>query len=544
VIAAAGFELLSAPAGPGSGTAGGSDAYLRSACRIPPEWGRYLYRGWNPGVARGWDLALVPRKGNWFGSYLTTSHSGPYDYLQAVPLVFYGPGFIKRLAGTDINREVTLADAAATTADLIGFSGFRRVGVPITEILKSTRRVPRLIVTVVIDGGGWNVLHRWPDSWHHLSHLMRVGASVRGAVVGSTPSITPAVHTTLSTALWPRQHGVMAIVARADDGAIVSGFARRPYAAAPADADPTVTLDSTTLADEWDLHTGNRAKVAMVASQAFHLGMIGHGSSLPQADRDIAAMTMLDEVAWSTNPEFFRLPSYVQRVGPPDDELASVDRADGRADGRWRGHEYWRIDATPAYGSWENQVARMIIAREGFGRDDVTDLFYINYKAPDAAGHKWNMISPEQGDVVESVDEAIASLMRFLAARVGSRRYVMIVTADHGQTPLSGEGWPVSQSEMRKDIERAFDRVDNGRGIVERTSTALYFLDRKEMERNDVAPEEIASYLSRYTVRDNVPGRESIPVAYGGDPDDEIFAAVVPGRRMEAVARCTGAFRD
>src|SRR5918998_4662511 len=52
-------------------------AYLRAACALPPAWAEYVHRGWDPGRARAWDLAAVPRSGNWFGSFTTTSHSGP-----------------------------------------------------------------------------------------------------------------------------------------------------------------------------------------------------------------------------------------------------------------------------------------------------------------------------------------------------------------------------------------------------------------------------------------------------------------------------------
>jgi hypothetical protein len=534
--------LLADPKGSAPATPS-REEFLRVACRIPAEWARHLYRGWQPGRQRAWDLALVPKSGSWFGTRFATSHSGPYDYLQRIPLIFFGDAFIRPAGTMDIDREITLADVAPTFARLMHMP-FHRSGRPVTDVLEKTSRVPRVIVAIVIDGGGWNVLHHWPDAWPGLAGLIQRGASVQDAVVGSSPSITPAVHTTLSTGHFPRRHGVMAIVARTDDGDLASGFARQEFAVAdPEDADPTVTLDSTTLADEWDRNNGNRAGVAMIASQAFHAGMLGHGSAMPGADRDIAAMTLLDEIAWATNPDFYRLPRYVnESVGKPNVHLAAVDRADGRADGKWRGHGYWRIDATPAYAHWENEVARTIIDHEGFGDDRVTDLLYINYKAPDAAGHKWNMLSIEQRDVLTSVDSAIQELVHFLDARVGRRNYAAVVTADHGQTPLdSEEGWPIGQGELRQDIERVFDARDNGVPVVERVSTAIYFMNRREMQRNDVTPEEIASYISGYTLRDNVPSEEPLPQRYVGRADDAIFAAAVPGRRLDDLIRCTGA---
>src|SRR5918997_1552601 len=39
------------------------------------------------------------------------------------------------------------------------------------------RAPPRLVVVVVWDGGGWNVLERWPDAWPTLGRMMRAGIS-------------------------------------------------------------------------------------------------------------------------------------------------------------------------------------------------------------------------------------------------------------------------------------------------------------------------------------------------------------------------------
>ena len=281
----------------------------------------------------------------------------------------------------------------------------------------------------------------------------------------------------------------------------------------------------------------------MVASQNFHLGMIGHGSSLEGADKDIAAMT--EERAWATNPRYFSLPDYINHgVEGPQEDLETVDLADGEADGKWRGHGFFRIDATPAYSEWETRVLEAIIRQEGFGDDPITDLFYINYKAPDAAGHKWNMIAPEQRDVVASVDEAIGDVVDFLDREVGQNNYVLVVTADHGQTPLDSGGWPISQAEVKRDVEKRFDHEDNGRGILERTSTALYFMNREEMEANGLTPEEVASFLTGYTIGENLPDGADPPEGYEERLDNRVFSAVIPGRQMPAVAECTGALTD
>lgn len=203
-------------------------AYLKRACDLPARWVRLIHRGWTPGGKRDFDLVLVPQPPNYVGTLSNTSHSGPYGFLQEVPLVLYGRGFIEPRGHIEIDREVTVADVAPTYARLMGFEEWpERIGRPLTEVLRETARPPKLIVTVVIDGGGWNVLDYWPDAWPNLKRIMDEGATIDNAIVGSSPSITPAVHTTLSTGTFPRWHEVTGINVREEGGAIVGAFSKK-----------------------------------------------------------------------------------------------------------------------------------------------------------------------------------------------------------------------------------------------------------------------------------------------------------------------------
>jgi hypothetical protein len=85
-----------------------------------------------------------------------------------VPFIVRGPGHIRPLGSISLEREVTLADVAPTYARLLGFDWDQRDGRPLTGILEQESSPPRLILTVSIDGGGWNVLDRWSHSWPNL----------------------------------------------------------------------------------------------------------------------------------------------------------------------------------------------------------------------------------------------------------------------------------------------------------------------------------------------------------------------------------------
>jgi hypothetical protein len=514
----------------------GGEAYLEAACDLPHTWVERIYRGLRPGAVRAQDLIMVPDPPHYAGGVINTSHSGPYDYLQDVPLIFHGPGFVRAPGTVGLDREVTLADLPPTYAALMGYDFPRREGRPLTELLRDTQTRPRLIVTIVIDGGGWNVLRHWPDAWPNLNRMIASGASIDGATVGSSPSITPAIHTNLATGSFPRSHGVTSILVRKDDGSIVGGF-HPEVRYAGSEAEPSLNLRQTTLADLWDRDTDNAAKIGVVAFGNYIAGMAGHGTDLAGGDADIVALE--EEGGWKTDPTYYSLPAYLAGDEfDPQRDLDKADLLDGEADGQWRGHELAPFDATPAFAPWENRAVKAIIGREGFGADDLTDLFYINYKAPDMAGHKWNMIAPEQRDVIGSVDAAIGDLVAWLDGRIGPNSYVLTVTADHGQTPLEQGGWPLNGTELKDDLDRAFGQRKSGT-IVEMSTTSALFVDREALEARGVTAAEVASFLTTYTIGDNAGRSEEVPREFEGREDERIFAAVIPSGRIGKVLACT-----
>lgn len=516
-------------------------AYLERACNIPPEWARRVARGYVPGGPRDSDIVIIPTPPGYVGGFESTSHSGPYNYLQHVPLIFYGPGFIEAQGEVTPDGETTLADVAPTYAEMMDFDFPKRQGRPLSGLLTETEDTPNLIVSVVIDGGGWNVYKTWPKSYPFMKGLIEQGASVSNATVGSSPSVTPSTHTTLSTSAFPDRHGVTGIVVRKNNGSFVGGFTKElDYAGSR--TDPAVTLELTTLADEWDKSRDNDPQIATVSFGNYTAGMIGHGAALAGGDKDIAAFE--EDKVWATDSRYYSLPPYLNTELPGPEELVEkTDLLDGQSDDLWRGHAIAPLDATPAFAPYVNQAIEAIVAREQMGADELTDLFYINYKSPDMAGHQWNMINPEQEDVLRSVDDALRDLVDFLDAEVGNDEYVLLITADHGQTPLEAGGWAVDKAEIIEDVNETFDETSNGVGLIERTSPTVMFVKESELKANDVSPEELASYLTDYSIKENVGKRDGdeIPQDFADRANDAVFSAAYPGGRIPEILECTGA---
>lgn len=503
--------------------------WLESGCQLPLDQMRRIRRGYFPG--RSPEIVLVPREPNFFGGFIATSHSGPWDYLQDVPLVFYGPGFIRARGEVKLDRPVTLADLAPTLAKLLDTPAPNDVGEPIDEVLVPREQrptPPKLIVTVVWDGGGLNVLDAWPGAWPYLARLMRTGASVTGVTVGSSPSVTPAVHTTIGTGAMPKQHGIVSIPVRDGDVVVDSYKDKSPK-----------QIAVPTLADLYDQERGNRAKIGVLAYKAWHVGMIGHGAYMPGGDRDIAVLVDTQE-RLVTNPDFYSLPPYLHDVAGLDEAIETVDLDDGRRDSEWMGHRILddprlRRD-TPAWTLYQTQLIKSLLSREGFGRDAVTDLFFTNYKQPDEAGHNWNMLRPEMREELRYTDDALETLTTFLDRKVGRKEWVVVLTADHGQgpDPLVSHAWPIRSEGLQRDVDAHF----GVEGVFQHSSPAGYWVDRPTTTSNGITEEDIADFLVDYRLEANIPEGEDIPHQYESRLREPIFSAAFPSRHMGKVWRC------
>ena len=86
-----------------------------AACSIPHEQLLRVWRGTDG--ERSGQVVFVPAEPNFVGTNFP--HSGPWDYLQDVPLLWYGPGIVPPLGRVD--TPATIADIAPTQARLLGF---------------------------------------------------------------------------------------------------------------------------------------------------------------------------------------------------------------------------------------------------------------------------------------------------------------------------------------------------------------------------------------------------------------------------------------
>jgi hypothetical protein len=434
--------------------------------------------------------SLVPRDPR-------TSHASVWMYLERIPLVVYGAGI--QPSGSD--ERVSLADVAPTIAELVGFDGFLdlgREGRPLPGISRPAGR-PEIVVTFVIDGGGWNVLQEYPDAWPNLRRLMQSGATFRNAIHGSFPAVTASAHATIGTGAFPRTHGITGHNIR--DGK----KARKAYGE-PGRAEPGDILVPT-LADLWSDSTDNRAWVGELGYQIWHLGMLGHGGSSRGGDERSVALYW-DETGdpqdWrSLNEELFRLPA----VMPPSDAFAGY--RDAYVPNPDRNPEFDPVKpknlhccSTPVI-RYQGDVIEATLANEPVGSSEAPGLLFINYKAPDYAGHVYGMFDPMTGDALRDVDEQLGRLAAQLDALYPGR-YALIVTADHGQCPLpdTAGGVRLDPIQLWDDLEREFG--GGLFGLVQNVVPSEVYLHTDVLWDSGATREDVASFLRDYPYRRNI----------------------------------------
>ncbi|HYG72727.1 MAG TPA: alkaline phosphatase family protein, partial [Actinomycetota bacterium] len=497
------------------------------ACSLPHQW---LLRTWRGNMAdRSAELQILPFEPDFVGSGLP--HVGPWPYTQDIPMFWYGPGHI--VANGVVERPVTLAGIAPTQAQLVDFPFRPRDGVPMREAVEGSATPPRLLITMVWDAAGDNVLDRWPNSWPYLESLIPDGTWYEQATVGTSPTSTAQTHATIGTGTFPDSHGLVAHRLRIG-----------PTLTSPWKQGPTYFIDPT-FADLYDVANGNEPVVGELGTVSIHLGMLGHGSLWGGGDKDIAAIREqlgadtlgAEGFEWNLTPQleaYYTLPDYLNDVPGFEDDVRAVDAADGQIDDRWRDNEIEPLLGgfdTPARVPYQTRVLMEIIEREGFGADEIPDLLFVNYKMIDYVTHVWTLDGVEMRDVVEAQDAALEQLVTFLDRTVGTGEWAFVLTADHGAVPdpqISG-AFQISATPISASINATFDTDGDDRDLVELIQPTQIFIDLAELRENGATLEDVARHVMTLTKADTAQPGVVVPA---DEADELVFEAAFPSDLM------------
>ncbi|MDQ3956608.1 MAG: alkaline phosphatase family protein, partial [Actinomycetota bacterium] len=286
----------------------------------------------------------------------------------------------------------------------------------------------------------------------------------------------------------------------------------------------------------------NEPLVGAMARSSYHLGMLGHGAYSPGGDRDVAVVDQTAGLDFRSNDRHYRLPPYLGAGDAIERAVQVVDRRDGSTDGVWLGNEIAADDplvrTTPAWPIYQTEQLIEIIDKEGFGADATPDLFYVNYKTTDLAGHRWNLVEPEERDVLREQDRQLPVLLDALDRLVGKGRYVVVLTADHGISPYPSTtgGWPIAGAEVVKDIQDAFADNPDDPELVRQNRGYQLFLAPQAQQSLDVQASDISRFLRNYRIRDNA--SSVLPPAFERRGDERVFMTALTPTELKEALRC------
>ena len=504
-----------------------------TACGLPPQWLVRIRHGYHP--ERSADIQILPKVPNFVGAGLP--HVGPWDFTSAVPMFWYGPGYIKPVG--PVQKPVTSADIVATLDHILG-SSFEPVdGQPMVDGLVPAEErpgPPRLLVVMIWDGAGRNVLSQWPDAWPNLSALRPDGAWYEHATVGSSPTSSAQIHATIGTGAFPANHGVVGHTIRIGDELVA------PWKEGPQE------LVLETFGDHYDREHGNRPIVGMAGTVPIQLGMMSRGSYAEGGDRDIAvlrvpgkALTLGAEGETWNLPDlyadWYEYPQYSNSLPPLDSYFDDVDldARDGKRDGLWHGHAFEQSEElldgfhTPARVPYQTRLIEEIVRREGFGADETTDLLFVNYKLIDTLGHLYGIEDPTMRDSVEVQDDYLRRFIGFLDEEVGQQRWAMLVTADHGSlmsTQATG-AFQISAERLHSAVQAEFDEDEDAATVIDQVKQTEIFMNVEELEEHGHTLDDVARFIMGLRQEQlQIPGL-GVP-----DPDAKVFQAAFPARAL------------
>ncbi len=484
----------------------------------------FLRRGTHPERSGDIQLVLAPwNTSNYYFESLQldrhdprSSHAMLWGYTERIPLVVFAPGMVPP---SDSTEPVTLADVAPTTARLIGHPFDTPDGRVLPGVPKPAGR-PKVVVTYVIDGGGWNVLRHWPDAWPNLRKLMSEGANFRNATMGSFPSVTASAHATIGTGQFPMHHGISGHNIRRD-GRVQKAWGRI------GEADPTCLLVPTLAMDYADA-TGHKAWVGEIGYQIWHVGMTADPGKGPDGKPPVAIYWDEDVTnRWQPqNPDLFRMPE-----GLPDREFLTRKLVGyfGEDQGKDIDKHGRRVCCSPPIVEYQSEIIAQALANEPIGRGDATSLLYVNYKSPDYTGHVYNMLAPEERTVLRQVDADLGRVRSLLESAFPGE-FALIVTADHGQCPLVdvAGGVRLDPIQLEEDIANRFGRSVWQVATLEDVKPSEVYLDGRALLDAGVTARDIAASFDDYRYGQNLgPYVRSAAIDRGRERAKE-FAGVFP----------------
>jgi len=398
---------------------------------------------------------------------------------------------------------------------------------------------PRLIVVIVIDQFRGDMLPRhyaeFGDNGFRL--LLDHGAVFTDCHYDYANTRTGPGHATLFTGAYSDGHSIGSNrwwdpVTKREVSVVEDRKTNLVGAAGGEGASPHY-LTSSTLGDELKMATGGRARV-------FSISFKDYAAVLPAGyAADAAYWTDRRSGAWLTS-SFYRnaLPAWVQKFNQEKraDKYWNLEWRDAtgkvlRATAPQPGKGFYDVvGATPFANDYQFEFARELVMQEKLGSGSSTDLLAISLSASDILGHKVGPDSPEADAMVLAMDRQLGEFFSFLGRHLGLANVWIVLSADHGVSPLPAyaakfrlRSTNYDPEELRKHLDSAigtqFKRAGDYVKVIEwpvlYLNPAAFPAGTSEADAEKAAGEALLPYsVLRYFTR--------VQLASGQLPADEM----------------------
>jgi len=119
-----------------------------------------------------------------------------------------------------------------------------------------------------------------------------------------------------------------------------------------------------------------------------------------------------------------------------------------------------QVGRMPAANSYELDFARALIEGEKLGQNGVTDELTISLSANDIEGHTFGPDSPQEKQMVLSLDHDLDAFFAWLDQTVGLKNVWLALTADHGIAPVPGEAAQLGIAATAVNLDAVYAAVN------------------------------------------------------------------------------------
>ena len=375
---------------------------------------------------------------------------------------------------------------------------------------------PKLVVILVADQMRADYLERYSGKFTGgLRRLMDEGAWFQHAAYPYLNTITCAGHSTIGTGTFPYQHGMFlntwfdrntGKTTECTDDAKTKEI---NYSGLTGPGDSGRRILKPTLADNIRRQHGHVATLSLKARSA--IGLAGHGGDVvlwfdtrggwttstaftPQPMPFIQKYTTENEVVSAYGQAWERLNDASAYQGKDDDPAERAPTGwtrtfphvlkskSGKPDAEFFGH--WM--RSPFSDEYLGKFAAAIVDELHLGRGPQVDFLGVSFSALDLVGHAYGPESQEVQDVLARLDVTIGDLLDHLDRTVGTGKYVVAFSADHGVAQIpeeTGAGGRVTNADTSAAIDKAMSPFLGPAKYVANAAYTDIYLQKSALKR-------------------------------------------------------------